>query len=216
MDDINYDYITEFVRANLPESTGLVREMEEYAAAHSLPISRPESVRFAEILGKLINAENILEVGTAIGYWSIRMAAALGANITTIELSEKLFNKAVEYIERSELHITAINCDGADILPTLTGPYDIIFIDAAKGQYGAYFKECARLVRRGGLIISDNVLYKGMVANSGLVVRRKITIVKRLRAYIKMLKSNPDFDTVILPVGDGMALSVKRVKEINP
>ena len=209
----SYDNIIEFIRKQLPKSTGIVLEMEECAEAHTLPISLPETVKFTEILGRLMNVNNILEIGTAIGYWSIRMAAALGASVTTIELSEKLFNKAVGFIELTGLPITVLNCDAKEILPTLTGKYDMIFIDAAKGQYSAYFKECSRLVRDGGVIISDNVLYKGMVADNSLVVRRKITIVKRLRAYIKMLKNNPDFDTVVLPVGDGMAVSVKRAKE---
>jgi predicted O-methyltransferase YrrM len=86
----------------------------------------------------------------------------------------------------------------------------VIFVDAAKGQYMEFFPNCLRLLRKGGLLISDNILYKGMTATDELVVRRKITIVRRLRAYLEMLKENKQLSTAIIPIGDGVAVSVKE------
>ncbi len=211
-DNINYDYILRYIRDTLPEQTGHIKEMENYAKAHSVPISQPESIRFLEVLIKLANAKSILEVGSAIGYSAIRMSNASGARVITIELSEEMADLAEENIKRAGLtdKITLIRGDAKEILPKLSGEFDLIFVDAAKGQYNEFFEHSKRLLKVGGAMVSDNVLYKGMTATDELLIHRKITLVRRLRSYLEMLKENTDFTTALLPIGDGVALSYRE------
>lgn len=211
-DNINYDYILRYIRDTLPQTKGLIREMEDYAKEFSVPISQPESIRFLEIIIKIANAKRILEIGSAIGYSAIRMSLANDSFVTTVELSEKMADIAEKNIEKAGLsdRVTLIRGDGREILPKLEGEFDLIFVDAAKGQYSEFFRESQRLLKNGGIMVSDNVLYKGMTATDELLVHRKITLVRRLRAYLEMLKENKDFSTALLPIGDGMALSFKE------
>ena len=213
-DNINYDYIIRYIRDTIPRSEGQLLEMERFAKENEVPISQPESIRMIEILLKLMNAKEILEVGSAIGYSAIRMSRASNAKVTTIELSEEMADLALENIKKAGLEekISLIRGDGVKVLEEMDGEgiFDVIFVDAAKGQYMEFFPNCLRLLRKGGLLISDNILYKGMTATDELVVRRKITIVRRLRAYLEMLKENKQLSTAIIPIGDGVAVSVKE------
>ena len=211
-DNINYEYIIRYIRDTIPERSGFLKELEKYAKENSVPISQPEAIRLTEILLKLKNPEKILEVGTAIGYSAIRMALSSEASITTIEISDEMADKAEENIKNAGFsdRIRVLRGDAAEVLKTVDGEFDVIFIDAAKGHYMDFFNECERLLKKGGLLISDNVLYKGMTATDELVVRRKITIVRRLRAYLEMLKENENYSTAIIPIGDGVALSIRE------
>ncbi len=211
-DNINYDYILRYIRDTLPQSEGHLKEMEDYAKEHSVPISQPESIRFLEILIKIANAKKILEVGSAIGYSAIRMSNAAGGEVTTIELSDEMADIAEKNIKKAGLEdkITLIRGDAREVLPELEGEFDLIFVDAAKGQYAEFFEQSRRLLRRGGVMVSDNVLYKGMTATDELLIHRKITLVRRLRSYLEMLKENKEFSTALLPIGDGVALSFRE------
>ncbi len=211
-DNINYDYILRYIRNTLPQSEGLLLEMEKYAEENSVPISQPESIRFLEIIIKIANAKRILEVGSAIGYSAIRMSKAADGEVTTIELSDEMADRAEENIKRAGLtdKIRLIRGDAREVIPQIEGEFDLIFVDAAKGQYAEFFRESQRLLRKGGILVSDNVLYKGMTATDELLVHRKITLVRRLRSYLEMLKENTDFSTALLPIGDGVALSFKE------
>ena len=106
--------------------------------------------------------------------------------------------------------ITVIQNDAKDVIPTLTGEYDIIFLDGPKAHYIYMMNDCMRLLKKGGLLIADNILYKGMTADSAHVVRRKITIVKRLRRFISAQMQREELETVILPLGDGVTVAVKK------
>lgn len=211
-DNINYDYILRYIRDTLPESEGQLKEMEDYAKEHSVPISQPESIRFLEIIIKIANAKKILEVGSAIGYSAIRMANAAGGEVTTIELSDEMADVAEANIESAGLSdkITLIRGDAREVLPNIEGEYDLIFVDAAKGQYAEFFEQSKRLLKKGGIMVSDNVLYKGMTATDELLIHRKITLVRRLRSYLEMLKENKKFSTALIPIGDGVALSFRE------
>ncbi|MBQ2932509.1 MAG: O-methyltransferase [Clostridia bacterium] len=213
-DNINYEYIIRYLRDTIPKSEGHILEMEKYAKANDVPISQPESIRMIEILLKLMNADEILEIGSAIGYSAIRMSRASDARVVTVELSDDMADIAEGNFKKAGLDkkIRLIRGDGKEVLSKMEGEgvFDVIFVDAAKGQYMDIFPDCERLLRRGGLLISDNILYKGMTATDELVVRRKITIVRRLRAYLDMLKKNKNFSTAIVPIGDGVALSFKE------
>ena len=139
------------------------------------------------------------------------MAESGAEHIDTIEINPD----AAAYAKKSIYHmkledkINVIEGDAKEVLADMSGEYDLIFIDAAKAQYNEFFKHCMRMLRRGGILFSDNILYKGMTATDELVKHRKITIVKRLRKYVDMLCEIPELETDILPLGDGVAISVK-------
>lgn len=211
-DSINYEYIIRYLRDLLPKRSGIMGEMEAYAAAHSVPISQPETMRLLELLVSLSRAERILEIGCAIGYSAIGMAKAGAGWIDTIEISADAARVARQNFEKAGLDgvITLHLGDAKEVLPTMHGSYDMIFMDAAKAQYQEFFSHALRMLKPGGLLVSDNVLYKGMTATDELVQRRKITIVKRLRAYLSMLSSSEELMTSVLPIGDGVALSIKK------
>ena len=157
----------------------------------------------------------ILEIGTAIGFSAILMSEYLPENghITTIEKYEKRIPIAKENFRRAgkEEQITLMEGDALKVMETLRGPYDFIFMDAAKGQYIHYLPDVLRLLSDGGVLMSDNVLQDGDVIESRFAVeRRNRTIHGRMREYLYELKHHPKFETSILPLGDGVALSVKK------
>ncbi len=211
-DNINYEYIIRYIRGELTPEDTLARELEAQARAEEIPISQPETIKLIEILLQISGAKSVLEVGTAIGYSAILMSRHSGAEVLTIELSAEMAARARENIRIAGLEdkITVMEGDAKEILPTLGGEFDAVFVDAAKAQYLEFFPHCLRLLREGGLLISDNVLYKGMTATDELLLHRKRTIVKRLREYLDMLKACGELNTAVLPVGDGVALSFKK------
>lgn len=216
-DNINFDYITRYIRRTLKPSSGIVARLEEYAKKNSVPISQPETIKLIELLISIGNVKRILEIGTAIGYSAIRMAYAGAEHIDTIEINADTAELALRNISEAEVKnaVTVHKGDAKEILPLLDNEYDLIFIDAAKGQYDEFFKHSMRMLKKGGILISDNILYKGMTATDELVMHRKITIVKRLRKYVDMLCGNPCLETDILPLGDGVALSVKQRDDLG-
>lgn len=211
-DSINYEYIIRYLRDLLPQREGLQGEMEAFAKEYEVPISQPETMKLLEVLIRLGRIQSVLEVGCAIGYSAICMAEAGCERIDTVEISPDAARVARCNFEKAGLkeRITLYEGDAKDVLPTLKGEYDMIFMDAAKAQYQEFFPHCMRLLKSGGLLVSDNVLYKGMTATDELVQRRKITIVKRLRNYLSMISSVPELETTVIPIGDGVALSYKK------
>ncbi|PYG86976.1 putative O-methyltransferase YrrM [Ruminiclostridium sufflavum DSM 19573] len=211
---INYDYIIEYIRATIKPSTGLLAELEEYAAVKHVPIIQPEVAAFMKVIGQLKQPFRILEVGTAIGYSSILFSEFLkqGGIIDTIERNEEMIELARNNIKAAgrQNTINVIAGDASDVLACLDKSYDMIFMDAAKGQYGEFFEQCKRMLAPGGLLVSDNVLYKGMIASEDLVARRKRTIVARMREFLQMLCEDEAFETSIIPIGDGVALSFRK------
>lgn len=211
-DSINYEYIIRYLRDLLPKRTGLQAEMEAFAKEYRVPISQPETMKLLEVLIRLGRIDSVLEVGCAIGYSAVCMAEAGCARIDTVEISEDAARVARKNFAKAGLteRICLYEGDAKEVLPTLQGEYDMIFMDAAKAQYQEFFPHCMRLLKQGGLLVSDNVLYKGMTATDELVQRRKITIVKRLRKYLEMISSMPELETCVIPIGDGVALSYKK------
>jgi len=209
--NINYEYIVRYLHRTLKQDSGLLLEMADYAHKNDVPISSLESMRFIEVLLKIANAKKVLEVGCAIGYSAISMALC-GAEVTSVERDENMYKLAGEYIKRSgvEDKINIIFGDAADVLSTLNETYDFIFLDAAKAQYQEFLPHCLRLLKKGGILYSDNILYKGMVATDELAKRRKITIIKRLRSYLDLLCHTDGLDTSIIPLGDGVAITIKE------
>ena len=212
---ICYDYINEYIRKTIKENSGILKEIEEYAALNNIPIVQPEVAKLLSIVARILKPERILEIGTAVGYSAILLAYALKpcGVLDTIEKDEEVFKIAQANIEKAGLKniINIINGDALDVLKCLDKKYDMIFLDAAKGQYCEFLPECIRMLKRGGILFSDNVLYRGMVASDELVKRRKRTIVKRLREYLKTICSIPELETSVIPVGDGVAVSLKVI-----
>ncbi|MCX7746306.1 MAG: O-methyltransferase [Clostridia bacterium] len=211
---ICYDYINEYVRQTIKSNDGILSELENFARKYHVPIIEPEVAKLLLVLGRLAKPKRILEVGTAIGYSSILLSSVLepGGIIDTIERYELMIEKAKENIKKAGLESTihVIGGEAFEVLRCLDKKYDMVFLDAAKGQYGEFLPECLRMLNPGGLLVSDNVLYKGMVASDKLVVRRKKTIVRRMRDYLHQICNHELLETSILPVGDGVAISYRK------
>lgn len=216
MSNIVNEFVEEYIREHLPPNNGLLKTMEDFAHIHHVPIVHPEVGKLLEVVTKIHGTKNILEVGTAIGYSAIILSKAMGdGKLISIERRKDMIERAQENIELAGLsdRIKIIEGDAEEILPTIEGQFDMIFIDAAKGQYMEFLSSCINLLKDGGVLISDNVLYKGMVAADQYVIRRKKTIVKRMRSYLDYIMHHPHLTTSILPVGDGVAISYKQEEE---
>lgn len=189
----------------------LLREMETYAIAHHVPIIKQEAVAVLLREVRTKRPHHILEVGTAIGYSALRMAQYLAddGQITTIELSDGRADTAEGYIARSPYRdkITLLRGDAADILPTLDGTYDFVFIDAAKGQYERYLDAIERRLADGAIVAADNVLFRGYVLDENADVPRRFrTITNRLRQFIAHLQTSEHYTIDIHEDGDGIAI----------
>ena len=214
MSSVNEDYITSYIRDITPQRTGQLKIMEDYARENNVPIIEPEVGQLIKVLLRLHKPKEILEVGTAIGYSALLMAQNLEGDwsITTMERNPQMIEKARENFRESGLEdrIRIIEGDARETFPHLTKKYDFIFLDAAKGQYMEFLGYAKDLLKPGGLIVSDNVLYKGMVASDDLVVRRKRTIVNRLREFLEYINNMQGYTSSVLPLGDGVALTYKE------
>lgn len=198
----------------MPESP-IIEAIEQEALDTFVPIIRKETQSFLKVLLLMKKPMRVLEVGTAIGFSAILMSEYMpeGSSITTIEKYEKRIPIARENFKRAgkENQITLIEGDALEVMRSLDGPYDLIFMDAAKGQYIHYMPEAIRLLAPEGVLVSDNVLQDGDVIESRFAVeRRNRTIHSRMREYLYELKHNEMLQTSLLPLGDGVALSVKR------
>ncbi len=207
--------MTTFINSLDVGNTPFLNQIEEEAIKTNVPIIRTDMQSFMKFLLAASQPMQILEVGAAIGFSALLMStyAPEGCHITTIENYEKRIPIARENIARAgkEKEITLLEGDAQEILPTLNESYDLIFMDAAKGQYLAFLPEVLRLLKPGGLLVSDNVLQDGDIIESRYaVIRRNRTIHSRMRDYLYELKHHPELTTAILPVGDGVAVCTKR------
>ncbi len=210
VDDRMSAFIDSLDRGNTP----FLNEIEKYAIETQVPIIRKSMQSLLKFLLAYAKPKNVLEVGTAIGFSALLMSeyAPADCHITTIEKYEKRIPIARENFKRAgkEEAITLLEGDAVEILQKLEGSYDLIFMDAAKGQYINFLPDILRLLAPGGLLVSDNVLQDGDIIESRFAVtRRNRTIHARMREYLYELKHHPQLETVILPVGDGVTLSTK-------
>lgn len=209
------DRIRTFINSLDSENPDYLNELEQYAKRTDVPIIRREMQSLLRVLLAMNSPRQILEVGTAIGFSALFMSeyAPDDCHITTIEKYEKRIPLAKENFKKAgrEDRITLLEGDATQILKELEGPYDMIFMDAAKGQYIHFLPEVLRLLPQGGVLISDNVLQDGDIIESRFAVtRRNRTIHARMREYLYEIKHNAGLETVILTLGDGTAVSVKR------
>lgn len=198
----------------VPESA-VIEAIEQEALRDRVPIIRKEMQSFLKVLLMIKRPMRILEVGAAVGFSSILMSEYMpeGGHITTIENYDKRIPIARANFKRAgkEEQIDLIEGDALEVMHGLEGPYDLIFVDAAKGQYIHYLPEVMRLLGTDGVLVSDNVLQEGDVIESRFAVeRRNRTIHSRMREYLYELKHHDQLQTSIIPLGDGVALSVKR------
>lgn len=211
---ITEERISTFINSFDTGNTPFLNELEEYALKTNVPIIRPQMQSFLKLLLAIKKPKQILEVGTAIGFSALLMSeyGPKDCKITTIEKYEKRIPIAREHFEKAGKaeQITLLEGDATEILAQLDGEYDFIFMDAAKGQYIHFLPDILRLMPEGGLLISDNVLQDGDVMESRYAVtRRDRTIHTRMREYLYELKHHELLQTDILPVGDGVTVSVK-------
>ena len=208
--------ITSFVRSMAKEDAGKLGELYRDAIHRGVPVIRPESRELLKTQILIQKPKHVLEIGTAVGYSSIYMTGYLpkDAQITTLELSETRANEAKENIRLfgKEKHIQVICGDAAETLKELPDDtFEFAFVDAAKAQYIYYLPDVLRVLKKGGVIVSDNILQEGEVLESHfLVEKRNRTIHDRMREYLHVITHDERLETVILPVGDGMAISVVR------
>ncbi|MDE5746582.1 MAG: O-methyltransferase [Acetatifactor sp.] len=204
-------FINSFDKGNTP----FLDKLESEALEAEVPIIRRETQSLMKFLLAMCRPMQILEVGTAVGFSALLMSeyGPEDCHVTTIEKYEKRIPVARENFARAgrERQIALLPGDAAEVLKELDGVYDLIFMDAAKGQYINFLPDILRLLPKGGLLVSDNVLQDGDVVESRFAVtRRNRTIHARMREYLYELTHHPLLETCILPVGDGITLSVKR------
>jgi predicted O-methyltransferase YrrM len=213
---INDAYIKEYISDIVPDdSNGMIKGLEDYALKEDIPIVEVEVKRMLEVLIKASQVKSILEVGTAIGYSSLIFARAMNYEgyVKSYEIDKKMHQIAMHNHKRFQkeygiyLNIDLVLSDAKKSLEKDEDLYDMVFIDAAKGHYQKFYDQITNNLKKGSIIVSDNVLFKGMIATDEYVKRRKITIVKRMRNYIDFLMNHENLTTTVIPIGDGVAIS---------
>ena len=207
--------IISYINSLSTEDTPFLTELEKWALKERVPIIRKETQSFLKMLLVMKQPEHILEIGTAIGFSSLMMSECVSENctITTIENYEKRIPIARENFVRAgkDHQITLLEGDAMEVLKGLTGPYDFVFLDAAKAQYIYYLPELLRIMPEGAVLVSDNVLQDGNIVESRFAVeRRDRTIHARMREYLYELTHRDDLVTSVLPLGDGVTVSVRK------
>ncbi len=219
---INYDYIEEYIDSLTAAGAlfggsplrAFLTDLHKVAKADGLPVTRPQVEAFLRWQIGVLKPKSILEIGTCIGYSALTMLDAAGAEarLTTIECDEDMLERARANFNKSGCadRISSFLGDSGEILPLMSGQFDFIFMDAAKGQYMALMEDCVRMLSPGGVVVCDDVLFYGMISGDrSLLNPRKITIVKRMRVFLDKMMKNTDFETVLLPIGDGICMARK-------
>lgn len=205
----------DYLQSLLPEPSTAVSEMESYAKAQKVPIMEPLGIDFLMQLIRIQEPQNILEIGTAIGYSTLRMLEAFPeCRITTVERDQSRYEDALKYMNQfgAEKKIHAIQGDAFEVADVVEkdGPFDLLFIDAAKGKYEEFFHLYAPMLTEKGMIVSDNVLFKGFVADDSDANPRMAKIARKIRTFNEWLVEHPDYHTTIVPVGDGVAITKRK------
>ncbi|MFC0561872.1 O-methyltransferase [Halalkalibacter alkalisediminis] len=211
------EHVETYLKSLAPVRCEQVEMIEAYAKEHQVPIMDLVGMESLLQLLKLHQPKRILEIGTAIGYSAIRMAQALpDVEILTIERDRARYEEAIKNIKALNLmdRIEVKYGDALDLAQILESAplFDVLFIDAAKGQYQRFFDLYGRFVKTGGVIYSDNVLFRGLVADENIDNKRLRKIAEKINGYNQWLINHEGYDTRILPVGDGLAVSIKHLE----
>lgn len=207
---IVYNEVVEYIRGVLPDRNDYFKALEAYAQENHVPIIQPEVAQLMQTLIQLHRPKRVLEIGTAIGYSASIMAEYMTeGEIVSIEIRPNSHELAKANVAQmaTDVKFNFLLGDAQEVLKEVEGTFDLVFIDASKGHYQAFLALCREKVKPGSLIVSDNILYKGMIAHDPWVDRRHKTIVKRMRSFIKEIMDDETMKTSILPIGDGVALS---------
>jgi len=203
----------EYLESILPLREGILKELQEYAHSFNVPIIRNDSASLLEVLVKLHKPIRVLEAGTAIGYSAILMANAGAKGIDTVEIDLNSVIIARENIKKAGLEnvIKVIPGDATEVFSCLTKTYDMIFVDAAKGQYLQMYDDILRLLKPGGLLVCDNVIFYGKIYQTPESAPHKHrTIIANMRAFLEKLFADTRLTSSILESGDGMTVSIKE------
>ncbi len=206
----------DYLESLVPKRSEFLTELRKRSSLEEsyAPIVQKQTEQLLITMLKLKKPRRVLEIGSAVGYSAILMADNLPkeSSIITVERYKKHADIAVDNIFKAgyEGKIRLIEGEAAEVLHWLDGTFDFVFLDAAKGQYIEFLPDILRLLESGGVLFSDNILFKGMLEDEEKVVRRKITIVKRLKMYLEEIMNNSELTTSIIPIGDGVAISVKK------
>lgn len=217
---ITDERIASFINSFNSDYDDVITAIRKEAEEQEVPIIRREAGEFIKLLMMMMKPVNILEIGTAVGFSAIFMSRFLQkeGHITTIENYQPRIEKAKANIKfaQAEKKITLLEGDANEILPKLNGSFDLVFMDAAKGQYGSFFQKTIPLLAPEGILLCDNVLQDGDVLESRFAVtRRNRTIHARMREYLYELKHDERLETAILNIGDGMSLSIRKTDTVN-
>ena len=208
--------IVSYINSLEKENSPVLEEIEKEARKDGVPIIRKEMESFLRVMLTITKPKRILELGTAVGYSAILMSECINekGQIITIENYDKRIPIAKENIKKAgrENVIKLLEGDAMEIMPTLeSNQFDFVFMDAAKAQYIHFLPEVLRLMKKDAVLITDNVLQEGDLIQSKYVVRRRDrTIHKRMREYLEVVKNHPQLETSIVPIGDGITMSVKK------
>ena len=203
-----------YLRSLLPQEDALLQEMRSFAEEHYISIVDPEVGYLLHLLTGLVQPQTILEIGTAIGCSAIYMARAMEkGTITTIELQEQRHRMALEYFQRAGVaeKIDARLGDARKLVPEMEAQYDMIFMDAAKGQYPEFLVAADDILKPGGLLVADNVLLNGWVVDLQYPRHRQKTMVYRMKAFLEHFKEDGRYQCSVVPLGDGVAI-IRKVK----
>ncbi len=215
--EVVYDFIEKYLNSFEPKLSSELKELQQEAIKDNIPIIKPEVINFMQTILRITKPKHVLEVGTAYAFSAILMCECVdGLDVTTIERDGFMIEHAHENIKKfgMEDRIKMLEGDGVEMLKSLDEKeqkYDFIFIDASKSHYNEFMKECKRLIQDKGVIVCDNVLYKGLVAKDRFeVIRRNRTIHKRMNDFVNDAFNDNDFETCLVPSGDGIMISVKK------
>ncbi|MFD2926055.1 O-methyltransferase [Halobacillus naozhouensis] len=209
-----------YLQSLLPESSEALKQLEHEARKQGVPIMEPLGIQFLMQLIRLHKPNKLLEIGTAIGYSALRMhEAAPNSSITTIERDGERFEQAVENVCKFQVQdcIEIFHGDALDLKNKVSqsAPFDFIFIDAAKGKYEEFFHLYAPLLSENGMIVTDNVLFKGYVADDRQATKRMAKLAKKIRNFNQWLAAQEQYHTSVVPIGDGVAITVKNHNYTN-
>jgi predicted O-methyltransferase YrrM len=211
---MTHERLDEYISGFVPSRSSVLSALEQLAAERGIPNIQLASIQLIKILLRMNHSRNILEIGTAVGYSAIHMAeAAPEARITTIELDAERADLAREHfwIAGVNERVQLIEGDALEVIPAQEGSFDFIFVDAAKGKYREFVELSLPKLPVGGIIVTDNVLFRGRVAMEGSDIhRRHRSMVQKLKDFNRWLAEHPGLDTSFVPIGDGLAISVRK------
>ena len=209
--NINYEHIVNYLNNIYIDEDFL--DLKNYGNSNNIPIMKLETKEFLKQLVIIQKPKKILEIGTAIGYSSLLFSKYSDASITTIEKSKKMYEIAKSNFKKYKKNINIINMDAKKALNNINQGFDFVFIDANKSQYEYYFNKALSLLNKNGIIVCDNILFRGQITNDNIINKRDITIVKNLRKFLSHITNLDDYVTSIIPIGDGISISTRRMDE---